>query len=97
MGVTHGPRELLQQAGLEYVSTPEEETCCGLGGTYSLKFPEVSGEIVNTKLQGLEKEGFRILATDCPGCIMQLRGTAARRNGKLEVLHTVEALTRQMR
>jgi iron-sulfur cluster protein len=97
MGVKHGPRELLQQAGLEYVSTPEEETCCGLGGTYSLKFPEVSGEIVNTKLHRLEQEGFQSLATDCPGCIMQLRGTAAKRGEKIEVLHTVEAITRQMR
>ncbi|MFP4258145.1 MAG: L-lactate dehydrogenase (quinone) large subunit LdhH [Desulfovermiculus sp.] len=97
MGVSKGPRELLQQAGLEYLPTPEEETCCGLGGTYSLKFPEVSGEIVNTKLLKLEQEGIEILATDCPGCIMQLRGAAAKRDNKIEVLHTAEALTRQMK
>jgi len=96
MGVKKGPRELLQKAGLEYVSTPEEETCCGLGGTYSLKFPEVSSEIVQAKLQRLEDEGTEILATDCPGCIMQLRGTAAKRESKMDVLHTVEAVTRQL-
>ena len=97
LGITTGPRELLQQAGLEYAPTPEEETCCGLGGTYSLKFPEVSSEIVSSKLKGLEEEKVEILATDCPGCIMQLRGTAAKRGKGMDVLHTVEAITRQLR
>ena len=97
LGIKTGPRELMQQAGLEYTSTPDEETCCGLGGTYSLKFPEVSAEIVNRKLTRLEEEKVDILVTDCPGCIMQLRGTAAKRGKGMEVLHTVEALSRQMR
>ena len=97
LGVKTGPRELLQQASLEYTSTPDEETCCGLGGTYSLKFPEVSAEIVNRKLTRLEEEKVDILVTDCPGCIMQLRGTAAKRGKGMEVLHTVEAIIRQMR
>jgi len=93
LGVTQGPRELLQRAEQDYMPQPEEETCCGLGGTYSAKFPEVSSEIVHNRMQMLEDKGVKRLVTDCPGCIMQLRGCAEKRGGKIEVLHLAEALS----
>ncbi|HMA84072.1 MAG TPA: LUD domain-containing protein [Desulfosalsimonadaceae bacterium] len=92
IGVTEAPRKLLQNAGYDYVPHGEEETCCGLGGTYSFKFPEISAEILNKKLAAVSATGAEILATDCPGCVMQLRGGAARQNLSLRVLHVAEAL-----
>ncbi|MFW6081468.1 MAG: heterodisulfide reductase-related iron-sulfur binding cluster, partial [Desulfosalsimonas sp.] len=59
---------------------------------YSLKFPEISAEILNRKLDIIESRGAEFLLTDCPGCILQLRGGAAKRQGRLKVLHTAEAL-----
>jgi len=92
LGVTDEPRGLLKQSGLAYEAHDEEETCCGLGGTYSLKFPELSAEILSRKLDLLEERGYELLATDCPGCILQLRGGAEKRQRGLRVVHTAEAL-----
>jgi len=63
-----------------------------MGGIYSTKFPEISSEILDYKLDYLEQENFQRLVTDCPGCIMQLRGGAKKRNSSLEVVHLIEAL-----
>jgi Fe-S oxidoreductase len=62
-----------------------------------MKFPELSSTIVTSKLDLVTKNGAAILATDCPGCIMQLRGAAEKQERPLEVLHTVEALSRQLK
>ena len=95
MGVHEAPRELLTAMGLQYIEHTEEETCCGLGGTYSLKFPEISAEILHKKLDLVESGGAELLLTDCPGCILQLRGGAQTRKNPLQVLHTAEALARR--
>jgi len=92
LDVTEPPRALLQQAGFDYQSHEEEETCCGLGGTYSVKFPELSAELLSRKLDLLEERGYQVLTTDCPGCIMQLRGGAEKQKRALRVQHTAEAL-----
>lgn len=95
--VKTGARELLAQAGLEYVQSEDEETCCGLGGTYSVKFPEISSTIVQNKLDRVEQAGAEQLITDCPGCVLQLRGTAEKQKRNLKVLHLVEALHSQLK
>ncbi|MCF8104026.1 MAG: LUD domain-containing protein [Desulfohalobiaceae bacterium] len=96
LGVRSEPRELLTLAGYDYVRNDEEETCCGLGGTYSMKFPEVSATIVHNKLDRIQDLGVDCLVTDCPGCIMQLRGTAEKEKRKFKVLHMAEALWAQL-
>lgn len=97
LGVKTAPRELLLQAGINYQENQEEENCCGLGGTYSMKFPEISKEIVYYKLKHLEENKFTQLVTDCPGCIMQLRGSAEKRSSPIQVLQMVEALHARLR
>jgi Fe-S oxidoreductase len=92
LGVHSAPKELLKAAGLTYVPTPGEDSCCGFGGAYSAKFPEISGEIATDKLEEVRESGASILATDCPGCIMQLRGTAEKQGYALQVRHTAEIL-----
>ncbi len=92
MGVHNAPRELITAMGLDYMEHAEEETCCGLGGTYSLKFPEISAEILARKMDRVASMGAQLLLTDCPGCILQLRGGAQTRSSRLQVLHMAEAL-----
>jgi len=91
LNVTKEPRDLLKTAGYEYIPCRDEDVCCGFGGSYSLQFPEISSEILNQKLDNVEKTGADILATDCPGCVLQLRGGIHRRGGKIKVMHTAEA------
>lgn len=92
LGVHTAPRDLIRDAGLDFQEANESEVCCGFGGTFSAKFPELSAELLNKKLDNVEKTGAEILLTDCPGCIMQLRGGLQKRGSHIIVQHTAEAL-----
>ncbi|MEH0021938.1 MAG: L-lactate dehydrogenase (quinone) large subunit LdhH [Desulfobacter sp.] len=92
LGVRKAPRDLIQKAGLPFVPAAEEETCCGFGGTYSSKFPAVSARILDKKLDDAAATGAAQLVTECPGCILQLRGGARQRGMALEVVHISEML-----
>lgn len=91
--VTREPRELLATAGFEYVPTEDEDVCCGFGGSFSIDFPEISAELLKRKLDHLESATADIIVTDCPGCVLQLRGGMDRRSGGSgKVKHIVEAV-----
>ena len=92
LGEREAPRALLRDAGFDFKPAAEEETCCGFGGTYSGKFPEISSQILTRKLDDFEATGADLLVTECPGCVMQLRGGALKRGDRIEVLHIAEAL-----
>ena len=92
LDVHDAPRELIETSGMEYVECAEEEVCCGFGGTFSMKFPELSSELLKKKLDNVEATGADVLLTDCPGCIMQLRGGLKRRGSKIRVSHVAELL-----
>jgi iron-sulfur cluster protein len=92
MGVTKEPRELLKTAGMEYVPAKDEDVCCGFGGEFSMEFPMLSGELLKRKLDNMEATGAELLVTDCPGCVLQLRGGIHKRGGKLQVKHIAEAV-----
>lgn len=93
LGVIDQPRQLIEAAA-DYKPTEEEDTCCGFGGTYSIKFPEISSQILEKKLDRYEKSGAQTLVADCPGCVMQLRGGEEKRNNKIKVEHMAEFLAR---
>ncbi|MEJ5300612.1 MAG: L-lactate dehydrogenase (quinone) large subunit LdhH [Thermodesulforhabdaceae bacterium] len=95
--VREAPRKLISSAGYSYVPCPEEEVCCGLGGSYSLEFPEISRELLEKKLNDVQSTGAKYLVTDCPGCVLQLRGGIDRRGNPLRVLHMAELLARVIR
>jgi iron-sulfur cluster protein len=92
MRVTGPPRELLKTAGYEYVPAKNEEVCCGMGGTFSTDFPELSAEILKNKLDNVAATGAELLVTDCPGCVLQLKGGMDKRGGKIRVQHMAEAV-----
>ena len=92
LGIKDAPKALIRQTGHTFVQAAEEETCCGFGGSFSVNFPAVSREILKRKLDDAEKTGADILVTECPGCILQLRGGALGQACKLKVLHLAEFL-----
>ena len=97
LGVTKEPRELLDTAGLEYVPSKDEEVCCGFGGSFSVDFPEISAELLKRKLDNAEATGAEVLVTDCPGCVLQLRGGMKKRGGKMQVKHIAEVVAERTR
>lgn len=90
--VKDAPRELMKKSGLQYIECEEEEVCCGFGGTYSMKFPKMSQQLLEKKLEHVKATGADVLLTDCPGCVMQLRGGANKMGLDIEVRHIAEAL-----
>jgi iron-sulfur cluster protein len=91
------PQALIRSAGLEFRPAVEEETCCGFGGTYSSKFPQISSQILARKLTDIRATEAQWLVTECPGCIMQLRGGVVRQGAAVEVKHIAEALAARLR
>lgn len=92
MGVVEQPRELLALGGYEYAQAAQEQVCCGFGGTYSTKFPGISEQILKNKLTDAARTGAEVLVTECPGCIMQLRGGAEVNKSGFTVRHIAEVL-----
>ena len=90
--VDRQPRELLQLAGYELVEMKESDMCCGMGGSYSLKMPEISAPILARKLTNIEATGAPLAAMDCPGCAMQIRGGLDKQGSPIRVRHTAELI-----
>jgi Fe-S oxidoreductase len=86
------PRELLGKAGFDLVEMFESDMCCGMGGSYSLKLPEISAPILIRKLTNIKNTGAKIVAMDCPGCAMQIRGGFDKDGSPVEVRHTAELI-----
>jgi len=95
--VTVEPRRLIEIAGYEYVPSKDEDVCCGFGGSYSVDFPEISAEILKKKLDNVQDSDARLLVTDCPGCVIQLRGGMDKRKTKIQVKHIAEVLAEALK
>jgi iron-sulfur cluster protein len=93
--VSEQPRELLQGAGYEVTEMFECDTCCGMGGSYSMKLPDISAPILQRKLRNIKETGAPIVVMDCPGCVMQIRGGFDQDGAAVTVRHTVELLAEQ--
>ena len=91
------PRELLTKAGYEIAEMFECDICCGMGGSYSLKLPEVSAPILQRKLKNIKDTGAPVVAMDCPGCVMQIRGGMDQDGAPVQVRHTVELLAERLK
>jgi iron-sulfur cluster protein len=91
------PRALLGQAGVTVKEMAESDVCCGMGGSYSVKLPEISAPMLKRKLSAIVATGAPLVAADCPGCVMQLRGGLDQAGSPVEVKHTAELLAERVR
>ncbi|HHW08185.1 MAG TPA: LUD domain-containing protein [Clostridia bacterium] len=97
LGVFQEPRNLIKEAGYELVEMTWPDRCCGFGGSYSIKFPELSRPILEAKLKDIQQTGASIAAMDCPGCIMQIGGGLDQKHSTTRVKHTIELLAEKLR
>lgn len=91
-GIGAEPRRLLELAGYRIAEMEEPEVCCGFAGSFSISHPDISGSIARRKIENIEGSGAEIVATDCPGCIMQIRGALEKKGSKVRVAHTAELI-----
>ncbi|MDR2199633.1 MAG: LUD domain-containing protein [Deltaproteobacteria bacterium] len=80
-----------------YLRTPLENACCGFGGCFSLKFPEESRAMAEEKLADYQRRGAAVVVSDCPGCVMRLRGAAREMGRPLRVEHTAVFLESRLK
>ena len=92
-GTVKQPRALLKKIpGMTYIELPEADRCCGAAGSYNVMHYDQSMQVLDRKMENLKKTGAEILATECPGCLIQL-GYGTRRAGlKVRVSHISELL-----
>lgn len=88
-----GPRQLLSKVrGLTLKEMDAAEECCGFGGTFSVKFPNVSGGMAQTKLDSILRTGASHIVSIDSSCLMQLQGVISRQELPLKTIHLAEVL-----
>ncbi|MGA2369109.1 MAG: L-lactate dehydrogenase (quinone) large subunit LdhH [Candidatus Korobacteraceae bacterium] len=96
LNVSQQPRELLTKAGYEISEMYEADMCCGMGGSYSMKLPEISAPILERKLKNIKETGAPLVVMDCPGCVMQIRGGIDKDGAEIKVEHTAQRLADEL-
>lgn len=96
LGIESEPRRLLGAVqGLELVELDDQRLCCGFGGTFSIKFPEVSVAMGQDKLGAAVAAGAEVIVANDSGCLMHLAGVIHRQGLPLRTLHLAEVLAAQ--
>ena len=93
MGVKTQPRKLLASVkGLELVEMDGTEECCGFGGTFCVKYPEISTKMVDDKIAHIVASGADTVLGGDLGCLLNIAGRIKRRDLPVRVIHTAELL-----
>lgn len=93
MGIKEQPRALLNAVdGLSISEGNETETCCGFGGLFCIKYPDVSEKMVDAKVDDIVATGAGTLLAGDLGCLMNMAGRIQRRGLDIQVRHTAEVL-----
>ncbi|NVN89796.1 MAG: (Fe-S)-binding protein [Desulfuromonadales bacterium] len=96
-GVTGQPRQLLRAVpGLELAEMESADRCCGLGGTFNVYHYDSSMGINEAKSRAILTTSAQMVATGCPGCMMQLSDGLKRHESSIKVAHTLELLARNL-
>ena len=91
--IKEGPRKLLAHVrGLELREMDAAEECCGFGGTFSVKFPELSGGMARTKIDSIARSGARTVVGIDQSCLMQIQGALFRASVPVRTMHLAEVL-----
>ena len=93
LGIKDQPRQLLDKVdGLELRELEATDVCCGFGGTFCVKYPEVSGAMVDHKVDDIVATGAATVLSGDLGCLMNIAGRLSRRGEGVEARHIAEVL-----
>jgi L-lactate dehydrogenase complex protein LldE len=93
LGESRNPRTLLKGVrGCELIELPGADECCGFGGSFSVRLPEVSTAVLDKKLASVESTGADCLVACDAGCLMQMGGGLSRRGSRVRALHLAQVL-----
>lgn len=93
MGVKAQPRQLLGSvSGLELREMTDPDVCCGFGGTFCVKYPEISTRMVSDKTRNIADTGAGLLLAGDMGCLLNMAGRLSREGSPIAVRHVAEVL-----
>jgi L-lactate dehydrogenase complex protein LldE len=93
LGIRSEPRRLLRHVrGAELIELPNAEACCGFGGTFSVKYPEISVAMLDQKVAAIEALGVDAVVAGDASCLMQLEGRLQRCGSRVRAVHLAEVL-----
>ena len=78
-----------------YVPLTRQDQCCGFGGSFAVRYPEISGSMVDDKMKCVLDTGANVLVSTDTGCLMNIGGRLHRAGQSIEVLHIAELLDRR--
>lgn len=99
LGIKQQPRDLLRAAGATILEMAEPETCCGFGGTFCVKYPDISVRMVSDKTADIVATGADTVLAGDLGCLLNIAGRLSRQGHATQVRHIAEVLagmTRQL-
>lgn len=87
------PQRLLQSVnGIELVQLERAEECCGFGGLFSIKYPDISGSILQDKIDSIKNSGAEVVVASDVGCLMHIAGGLSRQCIPVRTMHIAELL-----
>lgn len=96
LGIRSEPRKLLKNVkGVDFVEMENADVCCGFGGTFSVKYPEISTGMLDNKIEMIEKSGADTVVACDASCLMQINGRLSRIESKVRTRHLAEVLASQ--
>lgn len=96
LGIRSQPRELMKMVeGLELIEMEGSDECCGFGGTFSMKYPDISGAMVDEKIEHILATGAEYVVGCDMSCLLNIEGRLRRRGEKVRVLHLAQVLASQ--
>jgi len=91
------PRKLIKKVrGAEFIELDNAESCCGFGGTFSVKYPEISVAILDQKIEAIERAKVDAVVAADASCLMQIGGRLSRNGSRVRVMHLAELLASQV-
>ena len=96
LNVRSEPSRLLKAIkGIELVQLERSESCCGFGGLFAIKYPQISGSILQDKLDCIKKSGSDVVVACDVGCLMHIGGGLSRQGETTRTMHIAELLARE--
>src|SRR5258705_3966054 len=98
LNIKSEPRSLIRNVrGAEFVELDNADSCCGFGGTFSVKYPEISVAILDQKIEAIERAGVQAVVSGDASCLMQIGGRLSRQGSTVRVMHLAELLASNVR
>jgi L-lactate dehydrogenase complex protein LldE len=96
LGIFNQPRELIRAVrDVNFVELTDSTRCCGFGGTFAVKFDELSSAIGEDKVNRIQESGAEVVVANDVSCLMQIDGLLRRRQIPVRTMHLAELLTQK--